>query len=169
MVNQLNRIEERVVKVEEILCVILALTMVVVVFAQIVSRGVLGKSLGWSEEFSRYAFVWLSMIGSALAVSKSAHLGIDTLVESLPVKVKKVVMIIINAILTVFLVIMVVQGINLVQRTSAQLSAAMRISMKYAYMAIPVGGGLMAYHTLMRIVNSLARLENLEENREEIE
>ena len=38
--------------------------LVVVTFAQVVFRYLIGYSLYWSEEAARYLFVWISFLGS---------------------------------------------------------------------------------------------------------
>jgi len=46
---------------------------------QVFFRYVVQSSLGWSEELSRYLFVWLIFIGSAVALPKGFHIAIDML------------------------------------------------------------------------------------------
>lgn len=162
MLQLLNRIEKFVLKIEGAAAVFLALTMIIVIFAQVVSRNFLNQSLYWSEELGRYAFVWLSFIGASLALERGAHLGIDTVVEFLPATVQKALKLFTYALLLVFMILMVSYGMELFARTGLQRSPALRISMQWPYLAIPTGGALMAFHSFMKIVNIIASFFNPE-------
>ena len=48
--------------------------------------------------------------------------------------------------------VLLIQGIVLVQKTADQQSPAMEISMGWAYAALPVGAALMAVHLLVIIL-----------------
>lgn len=64
-----------------LLCTItLALiTMMVVIFVQVFTRYVIFYSLPWSEELSRYLFVFIILIGINIAVSQEILIKIDAL------------------------------------------------------------------------------------------
>ncbi|MCW3489416.1 TRAP transporter small permease [Dethiobacter alkaliphilus] len=168
MLQLLNRFEKQVLKVESVAAVLLAVVMIVVIFSQVVSRNVLNQSLQWSEELGRYAFVWLSFIGASLALERGAHLGIDTVVEFLPAKIQKFLKLFTYVILFIFMIFMITNGLELVSRTGLQRSPAMRISMSYAYMAIPVGGVLMAFHSIIKVLNIIANFFNPESEGESV-
>ncbi len=57
-----------------IVMILLAL-MVIIVFANVVSRYYLQFSLAWSEEIARFMLVWLVFLGSFLAYIHDEHLG----------------------------------------------------------------------------------------------
>ncbi len=61
-------------------------------------------------------------------------------------------MFIIYLLMGVVIVVILVQGIVLVQKTVAQQSPAMEISMGWAYACLPVGAVLMAIHLLVIIL-----------------
>jgi TRAP-type C4-dicarboxylate transport system permease small subunit len=51
--------------------------MLVVIFAQVISRYVFNWTPEWSEELARYLFVWVVFIGSALIMGESGHLAVQ--------------------------------------------------------------------------------------------
>lgn len=59
--------------IESILCRVLLTTFVCLLFAQIVSREVFGRSISWIEELSVYMFVWFVFLGASYAAKMSAH------------------------------------------------------------------------------------------------
>jgi C4-dicarboxylate transporter DctQ subunit len=148
-----TKINEIILKFEEIVAVLLAFAMIAVIFTQVFSRSVLGNSLSWSEELGRYVFVWMTFIGASIALQRGAHLGIDVVVQMLPKKFQKALSLVTYILIFILIAIMVKEGFTLVERTSIQRSPAMQIPMSWAYMAIPVSAVLMAFHTAVKIIS----------------
>jgi TRAP-type C4-dicarboxylate transport system permease small subunit len=65
--------------------------MLILNFANVVSRYCLSTSIAFTEELTTNLFVWSSFIGAAAAAKRGAHLGFDLLVNSLPAPVKRIV------------------------------------------------------------------------------
>ena len=63
--------------------------MVVLVFGNVVLRYVFSLGITFSEEFSRWLFVWLTFFGAIVAMREHTHLGVDSVVARLPVWGKK--------------------------------------------------------------------------------
>lgn len=72
--------------------------MSLAVFGNVVLRYVFNSGLTWSEEMSRYFFVWLVFLGAIAALKDKMHLGVDIVVNALPKKIQKIVFVISNAI-----------------------------------------------------------------------
>ena len=104
-------------KAEEIAIFILLLGMVASSFAQVVFRLVLDHPLAWSEELSRYLFVWLSFVGGALAVAEGSHFKMDLLAALIKDQRKKIIIDIIVsiAILIFSSVFLFAQGVEEIQ------------------------------------------------------
>lgn len=58
--------------------------MVVLVFSNVVLRYVFNSGIPTSEELSRWLLVWLTFLGAIVALREHAHLGVDSLVRTLP-------------------------------------------------------------------------------------
>ena len=113
--------------------------MVVIVSAQVWYRFILNNPLSWSEEASRYLFVWISFMGAAAGVRYQVHLGIDLMEKILPAGSYRIEVIIVNLIIQVFLLIIIYWGFKILGIIQFQESPSMHISMRYPYMAVPVG------------------------------
>src|SRR5690606_25563502 len=50
----------------------------------VVSRYVFGKSLVWSDEVVSISFIWVTMLGAAIAVHRNEHLRLSLFVEMMP-------------------------------------------------------------------------------------
>ena len=58
--------------------------MVVLVFGNVVLRYGFNSGLVFSEEVSRFIFMWLTLLGALVALHDGAHLGMSSVVERLP-------------------------------------------------------------------------------------
>lgn len=75
--------------------------MVVMVFGNVVLRYAFNSGIVISEELSRIFFVWLTFIGSIVAMRERSHLGMDNFISKLSRK-GKVICLTISQIIIVF-------------------------------------------------------------------
>ena len=68
-----------IVKVIEFVLAGLLLGMVIMVATNVVLRYGFNSGLNFSEEMSRYFFVWLTFIGAVLAFKDHGHIGVETI------------------------------------------------------------------------------------------
>jgi TRAP-type C4-dicarboxylate transport system permease small subunit len=116
------------------------------------SRFVLHTPLAWSEELSRYLFVWLSFLGASVAFRRGLHLGMEALVNRLPKELRRALRVCgLLAVLGV-LGVVCVTGAQLALFVMPQRSPAMGISMGGPYLAVPVGSALMVVHAVADLV-----------------
>src|SRR5215469_18416104 len=66
----------------EIPAAILVVAEVVVLFAGVVARYVLHAPLIWSDELASILFLWLAMLGAAVAFRRSEHMRMTALVAN---------------------------------------------------------------------------------------
>jgi TRAP-type C4-dicarboxylate transport system permease small subunit len=85
-----RRIVDGLFKVAEAFLAVCMVSMVVMVFGNVVLRYIFNSGITISEEMSRYVFVWLVFVGAVVAMRENAHLGVDTVVALLPRLGKKV-------------------------------------------------------------------------------
>jgi len=132
------------------------LLMLLIIFAQVVTRYGFGYTAAWSEELARFLFVWVVFLGSALIMGESGHLA----VEFVPLHYKgkpfgKVLEIIINLSSYIFTILLLVQGAKMTKIMTFQKSPGLDISMSYVYFVIPLSCALMLLYVIrdtMRIV-----------------
>src|SRR5471030_1337808 len=73
---------------EWLLIAILSL-MVILVFGNVVLRYGFNSGITFSEEVSRFLFIWMVFLGSVLMLRDNGHLGVHTLTKLLPLGGKK--------------------------------------------------------------------------------
>jgi TRAP-type transport system small permease protein len=81
---------DRFFKLLEMLVVLCLFAMVVMVFGNVVMRYAFNSGIQMSEEMSRFAFIWLTYLGAMIAMREGGHLGVDTMIKTLPLVGKKV-------------------------------------------------------------------------------
>lgn len=76
-------------RIEEIVAVICLSIMTILAFANVVARFVFSASFSFSEEITTYLFVLLSLLGTAIAARRKAHLGLTIITDIVNPKVRK--------------------------------------------------------------------------------
>ena len=152
---------ETINRIIEFLLVIIFVLLVIDVLWQVFGRYVLNQSFSFTEEFARFALIWLTILGAAYLNGRREHLSMDFLLRKLsPSQLKKRMQIIEILIFLFALTIMVIGGGNLVYTTLylGQTSAAMHISLGYVYAIVPLSGLLIMFYSIYNI--SFYRKEN---------
>lgn len=118
--------------------------MLVIIFAQVVTRYLFNYTPEWSEELARFLFVWVVFLGSALIMGESGHLA----VQFLPDKFKgtafgTVLDVVINVCGYVFIGLLLTQGWKMTSIMTFQRAPGLDIPMSWVYVIIPVSCVLM--------------------------
>jgi len=75
---------DRVYRMFQHLLVIGLAVMSVMVFANVVLRYFFDSGIVFTEEVGRYIYVWLTFLGSIVALRQGTHLGMDSVVSRVP-------------------------------------------------------------------------------------
>lgn len=149
----------------QIVCGALLLVMLGAIGGQVVMRYVFSAPWAWSEELARYSMVWLAMLGAALASRHAQHVAILDLLP-LSDRGRRILFVVTTLISLALFAFLFWQSWNIAERVGRQTMAALRISMSYAYAALPVGFMLMILGHLLNWLleapkrNSLNRLSD---------
>lgn len=68
----------------EACCAALLATEMVLLLAGVIARYIVNRPLIWTEELASSLFLWLTIIGSALALARGTHLRLTSIVGALP-------------------------------------------------------------------------------------
>ncbi|MBQ2641872.1 MAG: TRAP transporter small permease subunit, partial [Lachnospiraceae bacterium] len=66
---------------EEFVMTVMLILMALIMGIQVLSRYVLGMSLSWSEEVTRYLFIWSAFISESLCTKKCISINIEQLIK----------------------------------------------------------------------------------------
>ena len=87
-----------IVNIDQYVSAVLFIVIMVLLFLQVVTRYVFRHSFTWTEELSVLLFVWMTYMGVSSAVTYRKNLRIDALLDVVPFRVKKLLLIISKAI-----------------------------------------------------------------------
>lgn len=129
--------------------------LVVTLGLQIVFRFVLGLGLSWSEEVSRFLFIWFVYISASFAARAGTHVRVTVFVGLFPPAARQAVRITADLIWIGFNAIVVVSGVLLFQRMLKYpvYSTSLMLPLAWLYLVIPVAHALM----IVRILGRLGR------------
>lgn len=140
------------------ICVALSALLVLLVTWQVFTRLVLGAPSAWSEEAARQTFVWVSLIGIAIAVGEKADVIMDFLVAKLPVPVQRITDIIAYlSTLAFVLYVMVFGGIQQSMLAWGQRNPLLPLTQGQLYLALPISGVLLTIYLTIHIVSTFSR------------
>ena len=88
--------------IEETLIAVILGAMTIITFANVVARYVFNSNILWALEATVFLFGWLVLLGASYAVKKSAHLGVDAIVNMLSKPARRVMALISVAACLVF-------------------------------------------------------------------
>lgn len=152
----MNKLRKYLDKTVEYFGIILLSIMVVTVLWQVFTRTVLNNPNTVTEEFVRFALVWLSLLAAAYVVGKQEHLNVSLLSDKLEGKNKFILDMIIQTLFLLFAtVIMIYGGIKGVTITIGQISPSLGISMGYVYLAVPVSGVIMLVYSILNLYDRI--------------
>jgi TRAP-type transport system small permease protein len=148
---------EILLRIEKAVGGALLLLLTVTVFVQVVFRFLIDLPLAWSEELSRYSFVWLTMIVAPVCIRLKANIGTGTL-AAMPARTALIVELCGGALTLLFAVVLLVWGAMLLDVVKLQRSPAMGIPMYWVYAAIPCGASLMIIEIVALLAAALKAL-----------
>ncbi len=139
--------------IEEGLSAIALSAMLIITFANVVSRYALHASFSFADEVTTYMFVLLSLLGTAIAAKRREHLGLTILTDAVSPKTRKVLMIIGYIVAVVFSAAIFYYGILMVrnQVLLGQKTAAMQTPEWIYGSFVPFG----AFFVLVRFLQAL--------------
>lgn len=148
--------------------VVLMAVAVLNVLWQVFTRFVIDAPSGFTEELARYLLIWIGIVGSGYAAGKRNHLALELLPERLEGrKLYQLRLVIEGCILTFALLVMVGGGLRLVYvlLSTGQTSSSLNILVGYVYAAVPLSGLIIAFYTVVHIVEEFRNLNGPPENR----
>lgn len=167
MFKKINKAFDRLLSVTDVIASCMLVMIVIFILLQIIFR-TFSLNIQWTEEASRYSFIGMVFFGSVSAVRHGAHIAITTLVDMLPLSIRRWVDVLVH------LMIMAMSGIlaysTLILSRSAQgvTSSVMRwFQMNYLYIPVGILCVLMFAAALLRILELITDKDILERERRE--
>jgi TRAP-type transport system small permease protein len=124
--------------------------------ASTIWRYVVGQAIYWAEEVGVIGLVWMTMIGSAVAVKRHAHFTMPNFLDALGPRVQLGIALFSK--LIVFLVgcLLVVTGAEVTRSSVTMLTPALEANMAVIDSASIVGGALIILYAGQHLVEMIA-------------
>lgn len=137
---------------EETLMVITLILMTVIMGIQVFSRYALGASLSWSEELTRYLFVWEGFLSVSYCTKKCISIKIEQFVAMFPRRGKAIFKLVNHTFELIFFFYLIPFAVKYLISAveSGQVSPACHIPMYYVQVAPLVSFVLVAIRIMQR-------------------
>lgn len=136
----------------------LLLVMTVLITWQVIARFVIGSPLTFSEEVSRFAMIWMTMLGAAYAYRYGTLISVDVFTDIAGPRMTRVLRIVIALLSLAFAYVLLTQGFSITMRVAGQTAPSTRVSMAWLYAAVPAGATLIALNAVAVALEALRDL-----------
>lgn len=136
----------------EIPAAILVVAEIVILFAGVVSRYVLHSPLIWSDELASILFLWLAMLGAAVAFRRAEHMRMTAIVSTVRPAMWAYLDTVATCAALAFLLMIVWPSYEYAYEESFITTPALQISNSWRAAALPVGVCLMGVFAVLRLL-----------------
>lgn len=150
-------------RIEKALIAISIIVMIIAMTDQVIMRYVFSKANSWSDELTRYLFIYTVMLGAAIAVRRNSHLQIDVITGRLKPRAKSIVTIVTTLVGIIILVFLTIYSFELCKQGATNSSAGLGIRMSLPYLAVPIGCVLMILTSVEVLFRNIVALKTGEE------
>ncbi|MEK3905627.1 TRAP transporter large permease subunit [Oceanobacillus sp. FSL W7-1304] len=151
---------------EEVLIVLGFLTFIILINLQVINRYILpfiefANITTWTEEVSRYIFIFVSFLGASLAIKKRDSIQVTALVDRFPSGLQKSIHIANTIFMLYFSYMIVKYGYTLImfQFETGQTTPALSLPMAIPYSAVPLGFLLMAIRLIQNLMQDTKHMD----------
>src|SRR6266850_5848005 len=138
----------------EIPAALLVTAEIVILFAGVVARYGLHRPLIWSDELASILFLWLAMLGAAVAFRRAEHMRMTAIVASAKPAARAYLDLVATCAALAFLLLIAWPAYEYAYEESFITTPALQISNVWRAAALPAGIGLMALFALLRLVRA---------------
>jgi tripartite ATP-independent transporter DctM subunit len=132
----------------EIVAACLLVAIVVLLLTGVTSRYVFSLPIVWIDEATSTSFLWLAMLGAALAIERNEHLRLTLFVGMFPDKIRALVEAFALVIAVTFLAAMIYPAVDYAIEESYVSTPALGLANSWRVSAIPFGLSMMLLLTL---------------------
>ncbi|OUQ15401.1 hypothetical protein B5E84_14995 [Lachnoclostridium sp. An14] len=164
MNRAIYKICEWINKIYEGMALILLVAMTIALALQVFTRYILEASMAGTEEFARYAFIWVIMLGASICTRTGGHATVTILNDHLKGNVKKVHQLIIEILVMICCLVLLRYGFTMIEVSAKSHTPTLGIPTCVVYASLPVGCFGMIVGTVSNILSDM-----MDKNTEEVE
>jgi C4-dicarboxylate transporter DctQ subunit len=128
-----------------------------VAFTNVVLRYAFGSSLTWAAPLTEYLFIWSALFGAAYGFKIGMHIGVTALIQNLPAKISKYLLIFNLIVMIGFLGILGKWGVDFIQFSMRfdQIDVELRIPFWIIYLCVPASLFIAVYELLVKLYRAV--------------
>jgi tripartite ATP-independent transporter DctM subunit len=127
----------------EVICASLLAFIIAILLIGVAARYLFSSPIIWVDETASFAFLWLAMLGAAIAIDRHEHLRLTVFLHLLGERKQAFVATVGLLLTAVFLGSLLYPAVDYAMEESYVTSASLLIPMSFRASALPVGLGLM--------------------------
>jgi TRAP-type C4-dicarboxylate transport system permease small subunit len=135
----------------EIGAILSFLGLVAVVLLQVYARLFLPKSPHWTEEASRFLFIYTVSFASGLAIREKAFVNVDVFTNLLPKTLQRWLQIMLDLLVAAFMAVVFYYSLKNLGIGRMQTSASLRVPMHYIFASMSVLSGTVVLYSLAEV------------------
>ncbi len=140
-----------------LMAIVLFTLIFATVLAQILFRYLLNDPLVWSEELTRYLFIWLSFTGWMIASRRSDHIRVTMLRDRFPEGLSRLIELTVQLGYILLAVVLTWYGGLLVKKNLGIDTITMPVPFALVYLIVPLAGLVILFVALETMVTLLRR------------
>jgi tripartite ATP-independent transporter DctM subunit len=133
---------------------VLVLLEIAVLLSGVIARYVFHHPIIWTDELASTLFLWLAMLGSAIALHRAEHMRMTAFVGILSPPARRVLDVVGMTAALTFLVLIIDSAYEFAVDEIPVTTPAMQISDAWRAAALPVGFGIMVVIALLRLIET---------------
>lgn len=140
----MKHISTFVLRVEEVFAGAMLIAISALVFLSAIARTV-GVPVNWAQDISLLFFAWLTFIGADIVAKTGNLIRIDMLEKKFPNSIRKILSLIFDIAMLLFLLILIVYGFLLVSQSWYRSFQTLKMSYAWCTLSVPVGSLLLLF------------------------
>lgn len=159
MVRSLRKFTDLLMKVFGVVAAIALVLMTIVIFGQVLIRFTPVTNIAWTEELSRFAFIWSSMMGAAVAYNRGSFASITIVPNALKGKGRWVFDFVVEILVLAVCFIIIIYGFQLCTASAFMKTTALHAPMWVQYAPVPIGACGIALASITKIFEMFVKKE----------
>ena len=151
------RVPGWIARFEDNLAAVLLGLLLVAMCWQVLTRYALGAPSDWTEEASRYLYVYVVFLGTSAGISSRSHVSISFFTDRLPPLSRLVLSLCVDALILAFLVVMAWWGTRATLRNLDIPLSVTQVSYAWVYVIVPLTSLAMIVRTVALMAGDVGR------------
>jgi len=151
------RVPSWVARFEDNLAALLLGVLLAAMCWQVLTRYAFGAPSDWTEEASRYLYVYVVFLGTSAGISSRSHVSIAYFTDMLPALPRLVLSLVVDTLILAFLAVMVWWGTRATLRNLDIPLSVTQVSYAWVYVVVPLTSLAMIGRTVALMITDVRR------------